>query len=560
MKENSYRFMRNMILASMIVVPAIPFFLVVVLGYSYFTTSSQSQTINQMTRIVEDHESVIESFLNERKTDLEFIANSYTFGQLIIPDKLDEIFANLEKKSNAFIDIGIFNADGLHVAYHGPFELAGKIYEEEEWFQKVTQHGYYISDVFLGFRKIPHFIIAVVKKEGNSYWVLRATIDPSYFSDVVEKIRIGKTGEAYLLNKAGQFQTKRRSGGDLMEPDPELAGQVRRHAGVETFIKTSSDGDQYVYATMWLTGQDWVLVTRQEKAEAYQALNHLTYLVIILSLLGGLVIVTTAFQVTRRIINKISSMDTEKTELGRQLVVAGRLAEIGEMSAGFAHEINNPLQIIKSELTLTETIMDDMQEQKLLEESEDLEQIRDSLKQIRIQVDRCGGITQGLLKFARQKESKVTGVNLAAYLPEVVKLVKNKASVEGINIDIKVPAGTPQAKADPVQLEQVMVNLLNNAIYAMVERHGSSGGRLEINAHTGDDHQVVISIADNGGGITPENMEKIFTPFFTTKPVGKGTGLGLSICYGIITKMGGQMEVDSQPGYGTTFRIKLEQA
>jgi two-component system, NtrC family, sensor kinase len=557
MKENSYGFMRNMILVSMIVVPAIPFFLVVILGYSFFATSSQSQTRNQMTRIVEDHENRIESFLNERKADLEFIADSYSFGHLILPDKLDEIFTNLQKKSNAFIDIGVFNADGLHVSYHGPFELAGKMYNDEQWFQKVMEHGYYVSDVFLGFRKVPHFIVAVVKTEGNSSWILRATIDPSYFSDVVEKIRIGKTGEAYLLNKEGKFQTQRRSGGDLMEPDPVLASQVHRHAGVETFVKSNADGDKYVYATMWLANQDWVLVTRQEKAEAFRDLSRLTYLVIIVSLLGGLAIVTTAFQVTRRIINKMKTTETEKTELGRQLVVAGRLAEIGEMSAGFAHEINNPLQIIKSELTLTETIMDDLQEKKLLEESEDVEEIRDSLRQIRIQVDRCGGITQGLLKFARQKESKITGVNLESYIPEILKLVKNKASVEGIDIKVNVTPGTPEAKADPVQLEQVMVNLLNNAIYAIVERHGSSGGQLQIIAEPGEDSRIVIAITDNGGGITPENMEKIFTPFFTTKPVGKGTGLGLSICYGIITKMGGQMEVDSLPGHGTTFRIKL---
>jgi two-component system NtrC family sensor kinase len=549
-----------MILASMIVVPAIPFLLVLVLGYSYFATTSQSQIINQMTRIVEDHENRIESFLHERKADLEFIADSYTFGQLIIPDKLGEVLTNLQKKSPAFIDIGVFNADGLHVSYHGPFELAGKIYKDEEWFQKVMEHGYYVSDVFLGFRKVPHFIVAVVRQEGHSFWILRATIDPSYFSDVVEKIRIGKTGEAYLLNKEGRFQTQRRSGGELMEPDPDLANRIHRHSGVETFVQGNAQGDQYVHATMWLVNHDWMLVTRQEKVEAYQALNRLAYLVIIVSLLGGLVIVTTAFQVTRRITNKMSSMDTEKTELGRQLVVAGRLAEIGEMSAGFAHEINNPLQIIKSELTLTETIMDDLRDQKLLEDSEDVEQIKDSLQQIRIQVDRCGGITQGLLKFARQKESKVTGINLEAYLPDVLKLVKNKASVEGIDIVVNVSDGTPMAKADPVQLEQVMVNLLNNAIYAIVDRHGSSGGHLQITANPGDNHDVVVSVSDNGGGITPENMEKIFTPFFTTKPVGKGTGLGLSICYGIITKMGGQMEVDSRLGYGTTFRIKLERA
>jgi two-component system, NtrC family, sensor kinase len=115
----------------------------------------------------------------------------------------------------------------------------------------------------------------------------------------------------------------------------------------------------------------------------------------------------------------------------------------------------------------------------------------------------------------------------------------------------------PPVFADKGQLQQVLLNLFNNAIDAVTERHGSKGGLLEIRAGGGEDNQVDIAVEDNGVGISPENMKKIFTPFFTTKPIGKGTGLGLSVCYGIVDSLGGVMEIASQKNEGTTFFIRL---
>ncbi|MFH1090040.1 MAG: ATP-binding protein, partial [Pseudomonadota bacterium] len=511
-------------------------------------------------RVVGDHEQMIELFLKERKSDLNFVTETYRLDQISDKAVLKSVFGNLQHKSTAFSDIGVFDEQGLHLAYHGPYELAGKIYKDAPWFQEVIKKGSYISDVFLGYRKEPHFVIAVTKKENGRTWVLRATIDKSLFSEVVEQIRIGKTGEAYILNNAGLFQTRRRSAGDLMAKDPDLADSLPGKTGISAFFRKDVHNETYIYVTSWLKDKDWLLVARQEKAEAFRDLTKVTYLVLLVAVLGGLLIVSIAFTMTGRIVKRIELLDTEKKALGQQLVVAGRLAEIGEMSAGFAHEINNPLQIIKSELTLTETILDDLTGAGHLEDSEDVKEIKDSLKQIKEQVDRCGGITAGLLKFARKKESKAGRLDLNAFLPESIRLVKKKASVEGISIEPKIEDDTPAVFADPAHLEQVIVNLLNNAIYAVVERHGSLGGEIVLTAGPGADGRVTISISDNGSGINPENMAKIFTPFFTTKPVGQGTGLGLSICYGIVTEMGGQMEVSSELGKGATFTIHLKQA
>lgn len=136
-------------------------------------------------------------------------------------------------------------------------------------------------------------------------------------------------------------------------------------------------------------------------------------------------------------------------------------------------------------------------------------------------------------------------------------MIANKAGVEGIAITQDILEDISSIQGDPGQLQQVLINLFNNAIYAIVERHGSEGGELAVGAGLNDGGMVRTYVRDNGAGISPENLKKVFSPFFTTKPVGKGTGLGLSVCYGIIDAMGGVMRVSSQKGLGTTFTIDL---
>ena len=136
-------------------------------------------------------------------------------------------------------------------------------------------------------------------------------------------------------------------------------------------------------------------------------------------------------------------------------------------------------------------------------------------------------------------------------------MIARKASVQGISLKEEILERTPLLRIDPSQLQQVLLNLLNNAIDAITERHGCEGGSLSIQAGPDRDGWVKISVTDNGAGISPENLKKVFTPFFTTKPAGQGTGLGLSVSYGIIDGMGGTMEVASEKAQGTTFTIHL---
>jgi two-component system NtrC family sensor kinase len=560
MSENRYARLRKLVLATMILVPAIPFYIVMGIGYYYFTMSIENSTVASMKRIVEDHRQLIETFLRERKSDLQFVAESYTFDNLADPIYIYKVFNLLQNKSPAFVDLGVFNEEGIHVTYQGPYKLIGRDYGEEDWFKEVLKQGYYISDTFLGYRRIPHFIIAITREEPGRKWVLRSTIDTQFFTHLVERVRIGKTGEAYILNEKGILQTQRRSGGNLMDKDVDHGIGPARHEGIETFLKKNQKGEEFLYATTWLQDKKWLLVVRREEADAFRDVRSATYVILIINAMVGVGIIAAAFYLTNSIVRRMEEIDTEKEQLGQQLVRASRLAELGEMAAGFAHEINNPLQIMTSEQALVDTIFTDMIQKGDLKDSQDLVDLKDSMAQIKLQIERCAKITQAILKFGRQSEPVSKDIDLVAFIPEVTSMIVKKANVNGIAVREEISEDTPVIRGDPSMLQQVLLNLYNNAMDAITERHGAEGGELVIAAAPDENGKVKISVTDNGVGISPENLKRIFSPFFTTKPVGKGTGLGLSVCYGIVDSMGGVMEVSSQRGVGTTFTIRLPAA
>ncbi len=554
-KENR---IKRAILTNMIIVPFIPFLLAMGVSFYFFTTALENKTTSSLKRIVEDHRDMIESFLMERKSDLELITNTFDFENIDSTEAINNIFKNLKGRSGAFIDLGLFDSHGIHLRYSGEYPLKGKNYRDEFWFKEVIQKGYHVSDIFLGYRKVPHFVIAVKQTTGEKTWVLRGTIDTLFFDQLVSKLRIGKTGESYILNKAGIAQTGRRSGEiQVMDKDPEYSDFPLNGESIHTFIKFDSQKNKYLYATAGLKNREWLLVVRQEKKDAYKSLYSAVYISLIIMVIGGAVIIIMAVYMTENIVKKIEHLGQEKESLGHQLIRATQLAEIGEMAAGFAHEINNPLQIIKSEQALIETLLEDISGNIDGEKSEDMNEIIDSLSQIKLQVNRCSEITHAILKFGRKNEIKQQPLNPCHAIPEIVHMIEKKAMVSGIEIIKNISEESPSFMGDPSQFQQVLLNLFNNAMDAIVGRQGVSGGILKIESHKEDENFLIIKITDNGTGISPENIKKIFAPFFTTKPVGNGTGLGLSVCYGIIESFGGTMEVKSEQNVGTTFVIHL---
>jgi two-component system, NtrC family, sensor kinase len=231
-------------------------------------------------------------------------------------------------------------------------------------------------------------------------------------------------------------------------------------------------------------------------------------------------------------------------ELEQQLIASGRLVSLGEITASMAHEFNNPLGIV---MGFT---------QDLISETDPSHPHYRSLRIIDEESKRCEKIIRDLLQFARPKSTDLCPTEVKQVLEKTLGLVTNHLYKQKIEASTQIEEALPKIYADPQELEQVLVNLYFNAIDAMPD-----GGALTVGAKlglgaAGVPQEVIISVSDTGFGIAPEDLPKIFQPFFTAKKKS-GLGLGLPICDRIIKNHGGRIKVESQPGQGTTFEIYL---
>jgi len=248
----------------------------------------------------------------------------------------------------------------------------------------------------------------------------------------------------------------------------------------------------------------------------------------------------------------ISKDISRRRALMDQVMRSERLAAVGRLAAGVAHEINNPLAVI-GEISgfLGELLEDDPE----LEDPETLAELREGLPKVIEQVDRCRTITHRLLTFSRKSEAKVEVTDVAAALEEILPFLEKEARLARVKIRRDYAERIPRVQMEEMQLQEIFINIIHNAIQAVGGT--GEGGEIRIATSQREDGRVVITFEDDGPGIAEEVRDRLFDPFVTTKPTGVGTGLGLSICYGIVKRHDGAITVDSEPGRGATFHVIL---
>lgn len=546
--DEQYRKLKSHIVYGLIAASFVPLIIIGGLVYYQFSTTVKGKSLEYITRAVEQHKLAIDLFLTERAANLKILANTNTFAAIIQKKRLEDALKILQRECDAFVDLGVIDKEGNHRAYIGPYELLGKNYKNTTWFKEVMEKNIYISDVFLGFREVPHFVIAIKRVEEDNQWILRATIDTEKFSALVEDIRIGRSGDAYILDREGIFQTRPRIGGKIMGKATLQPGPFYPDTRLE--IK-SEKGLDVIYATSWLENTKWLLVVREDLNEVYADLRHTHYIAIPTFILGSFFIIFSILFATRQFLVRIETIGREKEILNEQLLQSSKLASIGEISAGIAHEINNPLAIIGEEAGW----MKDLMQKEPLKDSPNTKEFKESLEEIKTQAGRVRDITHKLLSFARKMEAVTTEVEINSLIDDIISLVEREARMSNVTFLRNYQKDIPYTWSDPSQLRQVVLNLVTNAIDAIVSK--KKPGEITVSTKLTGEGNILVMVADTGIGIPDENLDKIFHPFFTTKPPGKGTGLGLSICYGIIEKLGGEITAKSKVGEGTTFIIKL---
>ena len=549
--ESYYNSLTQKMVLIVIIVSLTPMILVSTMILGEFKQSYREKVYAFLSLQILKHKTIIDNFLTERLNNIEHLTESCDFELFKKDDFLETRLAILQNTYGiVFEDLGLIDEEGNQVAYAGPYKLIKAQYAEAEWFNEAIRRDHYISDVFLGLRRLPHFIVSVRKHDGEKTWLLRSTINFTAFNDLVENLQIGKTGFAFIVNRDGNFQTKPKSDAitakqlslDLIRNEKNPDEVVIR----ETFGKSVQE--EIILVSGFLKDGQWVMVFQQNLKDALADFQTAQNIAILIIMSGGLVIITMAFFLSTITVNRIAKADREKELMNQQVIETGKLASIGELAAGIAHEINNPVAIMVEEAGWIQ----DLLEEEEFQESENLEEFARALNQINAQGRRCKEITHKLLSFARKTDSSLKELQINELIEEVINLSTQRAKYSNVNVKTNLDPSLPLIPISSTEFQQVLLNLMNNAMDAMEK----TGGNVDIGTLL-QNGNIIITIADTGPGIPEVNLSRIFDPFFTTKPVGKGTGLGLSICYGIVKKMGGQIEVNSVVNKGTIFTIRI---
>ncbi len=540
-----FRLLRKRIITLMVVITVIPLVSLSIINSRQYQNALREEILNPLLVLVNKTRHSVELFLAERLSAVSFIASAYSFEELADTTNLSRIFHVMKQEFGGFVDLGLIDANGVLVSYVGPYELKDRNYSQQPWLHEVRLRGTYVSDVFMGFRRFPHMVMAVQRRtaDGKS-WIIRATIDTHRIDDLIAAMRLDSKSDGFLMNRDGVLQTSTKNYGDVLDAFPIALPPYSGEAGV---IETNDPrGKDVVVAYTSFPHSPYVLAVVKPRDDLFRAWYTLKSEIFYL-LLGAVCLTLLAvFTFTNILIRRLQESEEKREAAFREIEHTHKLSSIGRLAAGIAHEINNPMAIINEKAGLMKDLIEYGQG------LEDKAKFLSLIDAVINSVERCRSITHRLLGFARKMDAHIEPLDVNDVVRETVGFVEKEALYRNIGVELQLAKDLPAARSDRGQLQQAFLNLLSNALSAV-----SDGGRITVATTAPDPGTVAVTITDNGCGMSEETLKRIFEPFFTTKEKGIGTGLGMFITYGIIKRLGGKIEARSKEGQGTTMVIHL---
>jgi two-component system NtrC family sensor kinase len=539
---NPYLRLRRQMFFALLATGLVPLLAMGVAGFVANRDSVEQRTRNGLEAMIKNRKVTVELFLEETLRQLDILAGATRIAELANPAVLAQLRDHARREHGALLDLGLIDDRGRHVAYVGPYDLSRVDYSGEPWFQQVMLHGRYESDVFLGFRRFPHIVMAVKKNEEGRDFILRATVDSDLLSALVREGGLESGADVFILNRSAEYQTSYLDEHKLMAKAD--IGPIPLHSGTRV-VEIRRGSRRELVATAWLRGERWVLVARQG-LPGLPVLAFAHPVVLVVFVFGLLLLPALAHLISRHRLRQVRSLESERAALYASVSQTQKMAAIGRMAASIAHEINNPLAIIHAQVGV---LADQLDEASFAPAGE----IKERIKKIEAQVERGRKVTHRLLGFSRRVGPDLEPVDVAAALDETIGFLEKEIEAQQIGIVRSYDRDVPFIRSNLAQMQQVFLNLVNNAVDSVdsVDRKGEI--RLAVHARDGG---VEVQVADNGSGISPADLKRLFEPFFSTKTGSKThSGLGLSICQELLRGLGGRVSVESSEGIGTTFSL-----
>jgi len=522
----------------------VPLAIMTAIKYHQDQDAIKTESRFTVSRIVSNTKRTLEYVIEERHSVLSLMSARRSYEELNSDSMLASILRDLNRSFGGFVDLGLIDSDGNQLYYVGPYDLKNKNYKDQAWFHEVSLRGGFVSDVFMGHRNLPHFVVAFRHEKNDAdYFIMRATLDMELLNKQVFSLNLDRLTDAFIMNRSGVLQTASAYHGGVLDT---VEFSISPHSRGRDVIEDYREDEKWVtmgYAHIEDT--PFVLVVLRK-----QPLHFMSWMLrrsglIWFLLLSVALILVAVFYSHNRMIRYLRHSDMRRAKLLHNIEYTNKMATIGRMAAGVAHEMNNPLAIINEKAGLLKDMVYFQDDFPQKQKASDLADV------ILSSVERCSRVTHRLLGFARRMDVRKEEIDVQTLVKEVVGFQKSEAAHKGIKINVHAGKGIPHIVSDRGQLQQVFLNILSNAMAAV-----SENGRVDISISKPDIELVAVRITDNGSGISKHDLAHIFEPFYSTK--GEfGTGLGLSITRDIVRRLGGTIDVESQVGEGTTFMVVL---
>ncbi|MBU0983644.1 MAG: two-component sensor histidine kinase [candidate division Zixibacteria bacterium] len=540
-----YRALRRYLILTTLTVSLAPLIIMATINYVQDTEKYKTESRFTVSRILSNTRRALRFAVTERRSALNLVGEENSYNDLASDANVAGALRSLKNSFGGFVDLGVIDSKGTQLYYDGPYDLKGRQYSDQEWYQQVLLHDVCVSKIFLGYRNVPHFIIAFKRaRSASDFYVLRATLDLDMINRQVYSLELDPATDAFLIDDAGLLQTSSAFYGPPGQQVPDL--YIAPHSRERELIDERILDDQPVtlgYA--YITDSPFILVVihRRETSLAYW-LGHRSEMLWFLLISAALIVLVVTYGAIH-VTNQLRQADLKRAKLFHNIEYTSKMATLGRLAASVAHEINNPLAIINEKAGL----MKDMA--TFSDEFPNRDKALALVDSITASVERCSRVTHRLLGFGRRMDIRKEKIVIESLLKEVVGFQATEAAHRNVQIEFHVQDDVATIESDRGQLQQVFLNIVNNGISAV-----GDGGRIDISVEQPNSNEVTVTIADNGPGISDENLQHVFEPFFSTKGEA-GTGLGLSITRDIVEKLGGVIGVSSSLGHGTRFTINL---
>jgi signal transduction histidine kinase len=526
-------------------VTLIPMITLTLIDHIVTLKTIESQTRLEMSRLVANTSKIVSLIMTEKMSVLNSISGDNPPEILRNQEKLTLVLKRLKREFDGFKDLEVIESNGIQSAYTGSLGPEKNNYGTEKWYQDVSKHGRSISQCAKGLYSTPHLNMAVkYPLTDTSHIILRAAFDFKRFNEILSLYGKEELGDAFIVDQEGILQTSSGRFGQVLDRFPLIIPHAPENVKI---LKTHlSSKEPLIVGAAHIPQTPFILMMVKGKEEVLNPWKMVRMDLLKLLIASTIIMLIVIIGVATHLVQKIHVADQKRIMTLHQVEYQNKLASIGRLAAGAAHEINNPLAIINEKAGLIKDIftLGDPQNQipKLLS-------LADS---IRSSVERCGRITKSLLNFVRHIEVKYQSIDLGMIITNVITLLKRDAEDQSVLISMKMKDGVPEIESDQSHLQQVFLNLVNNSFGALKD-----GGRLDITVSCERNEFVTIEFRDDRPKIPETAIKRIFDPFFSTKGKKVGTGLGLPITYGLIQEIGGTLTVTSDTAKGTCFLIRL---